>query len=211
CDDFSRRIARNTSSLLLQEAHLGQVDDPAGGSHLVEQLTEEMAEAAWTQLGTIETAEGICAVLDDGSLERDIDRVAAERERPIATRERPLTGLTEFPNLPETLPERRARPAAGERVRSYGAAFEALRDEPATRPVFLATMGTVAAHTARAGFATNLLAAGGIDVVNNGAHEGIEEVLADYTDQPAVCLAGTDAAYDEWGTALAAALRAAGA
>ena len=47
-------------------------------------------------------------------------------------------------------------------VRSYGASFEALRDEPATRPVFLATLGTVASHTARATFASNLFAAGDV-------------------------------------------------
>ncbi len=45
-------------------------------------------------------------------------------------------------------------------VRRYGAAFEALQDAPTNEPVFLATMGTVAQHTARATFATNLFAAG---------------------------------------------------
>ena len=49
-------------------------------------------------------------------------------------------------------------------MRRYGASFEDLRDEPASTPVFLATMGTIAAHTARATFATNLFAAGGIAV-----------------------------------------------
>jgi len=78
--------------------------------------------------------------------------------------------------------------------------------------VFLATMGTVAAHTARATFATNLLAAGGIDVVNEGAaHDDVAAVLAHYSGEPVACLAGADPAYAEWGTALATALREAGA
>ena len=84
-------------------------------------------------------------------------------------------------------------------MRRYGAAFEALRDEPAAAPVFLATLGTVAAHTARATFATNLLAAGGIAVDVAGPTDGVDDVLAAYDGQPVVCLAGTDAAYAEWG------------
>ena len=72
-------------------------------------------------------------------------------------------------------------------------------------------MGTVAAHTARATFATNLFAAGGIAVEVAGPTDGVDAVLAAYDGQPVVCLAGTDAAYAEWGADLVAALRAAGA
>ena len=86
-----------------------------------------------------------------------------------------------------------------------------MRAEPAERPVFLATMGPISAHTARATFATNLFAAGGVAVEAAGATADVEAVLAAYAGQPVVCLAGTDAAYAEWGADLVAALRAAGA
>ena len=72
-------------------------------------------------------------------------------------------------------------------------------------------MGTVAAHTARATFAANLFAAGGIDVVNEGRHDDVDAVLAHYDGQPVVCLVGHDKAYAEWGADLAKALREAGA
>jgi len=72
-------------------------------------------------------------------------------------------------------------------------------------------MGTVAAHTARATFATNLFAAGGIGVVVAGATQGVDDVLAAYDGQPVVCLAGADPTYAEWGPDLVAALREAGA
>ena len=72
-------------------------------------------------------------------------------------------------------------------------------------------MGPVAAHTARATFATNLFAAGGVAVEAAGPTDGVEAVTAAYAGQPVVCLAGTDAAYAEWGADLVAALRAAGA
>ena len=63
------------------------------------------------------------------------------------------------------------------------------------------------AHTARAGFATNLLAAGGIAVDVAGATDGVDDLVAAYDGQGVVCLAGTDAAYAEWGSEAAAALR----
>jgi methylmalonyl-CoA mutase len=208
-DAFSRRIARNTSTLLFAESHLSAVADPAGGSHLVEKLTDDTAVAAWAEVDRLESDGGVVAGLP--GLGERVDAVVAERDRQVATRKRPLTGLSEFPNLHESLPERAPYPGGGVPVRSYGHAFEALRDEPVAQKVFLATMGSVAAHTARATFASNLLAAGGIDVVNEGAHEDVEAVLRHYSGEPVVCLAGADPAYAEWGTALATALREAGA
>ncbi|QZY29922.1 methylmalonyl-CoA mutase family protein [Nocardioides coralli] len=200
-DAFGRRIARNTSLLLLAEAHVGAVSDPAGGAYAVEKLTDDLAAAAWEELGRIE-ADGVEA------FKERIAEVVTRRDAEVASRQRPLTGLTEFPDLAETLPE---RAGDGDDVRRYGAAFEALRDEPAATPVFLATLGTVAAHTARATFAANLLAAGGIAVEQAGPTAGVAEVVAAYDGQPVACLCGTDAAYAEWGAELVEALREAGA
>ncbi|MBD8868658.1 methylmalonyl-CoA mutase family protein [Nocardioides donggukensis] len=209
-DAFARRIARNTSSLLVSESHVARVADPAGGSFAVERLTDDLARASWEELDRIEAAGGIRAALADGSVRTRVEEVSARRESEIAHRTRPLTGISEFPHLGETLPERAPWPVE-DRVRRYGASFEALRDDPADRAVFLATMGPVAAHTARATYATNLLAAGGVAVEAAGPTDGADAVLAAYDGQPVVCLAGTDATYAEWGAELVAALRAAGA
>ena len=208
-DAFARRIARNTSTLLVEESHVARVSDPAGGAFAVEKLTDDLAVAGWEELGRIEADGGVPDGLD--GLRGRIEEIVAERDLQIATRKRPITGLTEFPDLHETLPERAPYAEDALPVRPYGEAFEALRDEPATGQVFLATMGTVAAHTARATFATNLFAAGGVDVVNKGHHDDVEAVLAHYDGQPVVCLAGHDRSYAEWGSDLVAALREAGA
>jgi methylmalonyl-CoA mutase len=214
-DAFARRIARNTSTLLVEESHVAKVADPAGGAFAVEKLTDDLAVAGWEELGRIESSGGVTDALEDGSLRGRIDEVVARRDREIATRERPITGITEFPHLHEKLPERSPYADGALPVRAYGEPFEHLRDDPAATPVFLATMGTIAAHTARATFATNLFAAGGVDVVNAGRHDDVEAVVRDYTGpdggQPVVCLAGPDRAYAEWGAALVAALREAGA
>jgi methylmalonyl-CoA mutase len=200
-DAFGRRIARNTSSLLISESHVARVSDPAGGAYAVEKLTDDLAVAAWDLFGRLEDGE---------SLDPLVAATVEQRDRDVARRKRPLTGLSEFPHLGETLPEREPDPAAAG-VPRYGAGFEALRDSPVDTPVFLATMGSVASHTARAGFATNLFAAGGVPVAVAGATEGVDDVLAAYDGQPVVCLAGADTTYAEWGAALVAALREAGA
>ncbi|GAA2128534.1 methylmalonyl-CoA mutase family protein [Nocardioides bigeumensis] len=200
-DTFGRRIARNTSAVLLAEAQLGRVADPAGGAYAVERLTHDLAAAAWD----------LFVRLDEGAdLDRLVADTVAERDRLVATRRRPITGLTEFPHLGEVLPVREPDPGAPP-VRRYGAAFEALRDVPADATVFLATLGPVAAHTARASFAANLLAAGGIAVDTAGPTTGVDDLVAAYDEQQVVCLAGTDSAYAAWGAEAAAALRAAGA
>jgi methylmalonyl-CoA mutase len=210
-DAFARRIARNTSSLLVEESHVAKVADPAGGAFAVEKLTDDLAVAGWEELGRIEAAGGIAGALEDGSLRSRIDEVVTERDRQVATRKRAITGVTEFPNLHETLPERAPYAEGAIPVRPYGEAFEAFRDEPAEGKVFLATMGTIAAHTARATFAANLFAAGGIDVVNEGRHDDVDAVLSHYDGQPVVCLAGHDKAYAAWGADLVRGLRDAGA
>lgn len=199
-DAFGRRIARNTSHLLIDESHVAHVADPAGGAYAVEKLTDDLAVAAWELLGRLE---------EGADLDAEIAETVARRDAAVARRKRPITGLTEFPNLGEVLPER--DPAGGDTTRRYGAAFEALRDRPVASKVFLATLGTVAQHTARATFASNLLAAGGIAVDVAGPTPGVDDLVAAYDGQAVVCLAGADATYAEWGQAAAEALRAAGA
>lgn len=200
---FGRRIARNVNHLLIDESHVAKVADPAGGAYAVERLTDDLAAAGWAELGEIE-ASGF------DSFRGRIETIVERREAEIARRKRPITGLSEFPDLAEVLPERRPDPVA-DRVRRYGASFEELRDDPPAQHVFLATLGPVAQHTARATFASNLLAAGGISVDAAGPTTGVEDLLAAYAGQPVVCLAGTDVVYEQWGGSAAAALREGGA
>ena len=207
---LGRRNARNTSSLLVWESHVAAVLDPAGGSFAVERLTDDLAQAAWAELGRIESSGGVEAAIDDGSLVARVTEVANRRDDDVAHRRRPITGLTEFPSLGEPLLERADDPSAVP-VRRYGWAFEQLRDQPVDTPVFLATLGAVAAHTARATFATNLFAAGGIPIVSSGPTDGVESLLAAYDGQPVVCLCGTDATYAQQGAEAVEALREAGA
>lgn len=209
---LSRRLARNISTLLREESHVSASADPAGGAYAVEELTDSLAAAAWDEVQRVETAGGLDAALADGSVAGRIAETAAERTRQIRTRRRPITGVSEFPLGDETLPERTPWEHP-DPVLAWAGEFEALRDRPAGSPVLLATMGTVADHTARAGFATNLCAAGGIPTVSAGVTEGPGGVAAALREAGATVaiLAGTDEQYADAGAAHVAALRNAGA
>ncbi|MEV8634572.1 methylmalonyl-CoA mutase subunit beta [Streptosporangium sp. NPDC051023] len=216
-DAFARRIARNTQSLLVEEAGAARVIDPAGGSWYVERLTEDLAGKAWEWFQEIERAGGMAAALDSGLV---ADRLAAtwrRRSDNIAHRRDPITGVSEFPNLGERLPARAPRPGGAEGVR-YAQEFEELRDladAQEVRPsVFLATIGPVAVHTARASFAANLFQAGGIATVTGPAAAADPAAIAEaFTASGAriACLCSSDRLYGEHAEAVAAALRGAGA
>jgi methylmalonyl-CoA mutase len=88
---FARRQSRNTQLVLMEEAHVGRVADPAAGSGYVEALSDELARAAWAKLQEIEAAGGIAAALTSGLIARDVEAAKAARPEPK------LVGVNAFP------------------------------------------------------------------------------------------------------------------
>jgi methylmalonyl-CoA mutase len=70
---LARRLARNTGLILMEEGHVGKVADPAGGSWAFENLSAQLARAAWEKLTRIEAAGGAAAALTGGLLERWVE------------------------------------------------------------------------------------------------------------------------------------------
>ncbi|MFZ2501605.1 MAG: methylmalonyl-CoA mutase family protein, partial [Nocardioides sp.] len=101
-DADARRLARNISALLHAESHLGVVDDPAGGAPAVEALTNSLAAAALAQLEEIEAAGGIGSAGADAWCEQALTAIRERRDRAIATRRQPITGVSEFPLADES-------------------------------------------------------------------------------------------------------------
>jgi len=211
---FSRRIARNTQLLLLEESHIGRVLDPAGGSWYVEDLTESLAAQAWSHFQDIEAHGGFAAACDH--VAEQIEQVRARRADDIAHRSTAVTGVNEFPNLSEPPLE---QAFSRESVQRYAAAFEALRDRSdihldrtGARPqVLLLPLGPLAEHNIRATFAANLLASGGIEAVNPGAVQasGVADAVRAAGAAVAV-ICGTDARYRTDAATIVEAARAAG-
>lgn len=236
-DGFSRRIARNTQSILLEESHLGQVIDPAGGSWYVERLTDDLARAAWAWFQEIERCGGLARALTSGLVADRIGATWAARSERLARRREPVTGVSEFPNLaeeplrrepvpqplPHVTPPGPGSSAGLPRVRR-SEAFEALRARSdaqlaalGKRPrLFLASLGAPAAHSARTSFAANLFQAGGIatsGVPDTAATTEPADLAREFAESGAsvACLCGSDALYAEHAVPVAAALKAAGA
>ncbi|MEU5420958.1 methylmalonyl-CoA mutase family protein, partial [Streptomyces sp. NPDC020667] len=223
-DAFARRIARNTSSILLEESHLARVIDPAGGSWYVERLTDELAHAAWAWFQEIERAGGQAAALRSGLIAERLADTWRQRTEDLATRREPITGVSEFPNLGEPPVPRDpapATPGGGLPTVRRDEAYEALRARSdahltatGTRPrVFLAALGPAAAHTGRAAFAANLFQAGGIEPVHDPVAVGPDTAAGAFARSGAsvACLCSSDKLYAEQAEAVATALKEAGA
>lgn len=213
---FAARIARNTQLLLIEESHVGRVLDPGGGSWYIEDLTESLAQQAWSLFTEIEEAGGF-----ESARELITDRIAATREKradDIAHRRTSVTGVNEFPNLAEEpLP-----PVAGAddgALYRYAAEFEVLRDRSdrflaasGSRPsVLLLPLGPLAEHNVRTTFASNLLASGGIESINPGPLDAgsVGSAVAESGASLAV-VCGTDARYGSEAAAVVDAARSAG-
>ena len=237
-DRFARRVARNTQLILLEESNLARVGDPAAGSGGVEELTKQLCSGAWSLFQEIEKTGGIWSALQSGLLQKKVAAVVAAREKAIATRKEPLTGISEFPNIFESpvsvlpVPPVAAQTASGALVEPLkpvrlAAAFEQLREasdrvfaETGARPkIFLANLGRMAEFNARATFAKNFFEAGGIEAVSNDGFATADGK----TDLPAlveafkavgaklVCLCSSDKVYPVEAIQAARALAAAGA
>lgn len=129
-DGFARRLARNTALVLLEEAHLGRVADPAAGSGAYEHLTDALCEAAWTLFQTIEREGGMAASLATGAWQERVGLMRDRRRVAIDGGAAPIVGTTTFLAEPEAhasilpvVPEPPRRMSFGSRA----ACFPALR------------------------------------------------------------------------------------
>ena len=104
---FARRQSRNTQLVLMEEAHLGRVADPAAGSGYIEALTDEMARAAWARFQAIEAQGGAVAALASGHVAAQVAATCAARE---AAGPLKIVGVTAFPPT-EDVPVEVERPS----------------------------------------------------------------------------------------------------
>lgn len=222
-DELARRIARNIHVLLAEESNLGRVMDPAGGSFALEQLTGDVASAAWDLFQQIEADGGMAAALQSGWVQKHITALNEARMKDLATRKLPVTGVSEFPDIAEAPVSATPRKVTGDAPRfsievealkpqRLAEPFETLRDRADAAPkrpsVFLANIGSLAAYTARASFARNFFEAGGFDVIDSEGGTDIPAISDAFAKSGAAiaCLCSSDPLYAEHAVAVAKAL-----
>jgi methylmalonyl-CoA mutase len=273
--------------VLQDEANLGRVIDPAGGSWYVELLTDELGRRAWDLLQEVEQQGGMGRALAAGSPQQRIAETAAGRQAALASRKQVLVGTNMYPNTIEKpleprgpelaqLQNERGAAAAAERGAmddgARQAALDALREAPAeqvvelaiaavgvgatlgqigaarlsggakvevpplathrageayerlgkraaefatrtgARPrVFLANLGPIPQHKARADFSTGFFEVGGFEVIGNDGFPTPEEAADAAIESGAqvVVACSTDPTYPELIPTLASRLKAA--
>jgi methylmalonyl-CoA mutase len=230
-DRFARRIARNTQLILLEESHLAKVTDPAAGAGSVEDLTEQLCRAAWSRFQEIERTGGAWAALEQGMIQSKVAAVRSQREGAAARRKDAITGTSDFPDLaeasvsvldvPPLLPPPSAWPFEPLPCIRLAEPFEHLCElsdrmlaRTGARPIiYLANLGTPADFTARATFAKNFFAAGGIETADYDGFATRDEMIGAFKASGAklACLCSSDEVYAREAAAAAQALRHAGA
>src|SRR5262245_10105416 len=229
---FARRIARNTQLVLLEESNLARVTDPAAGAGGVEDMTEQLCRAAWTQFQEIEQVGGAWDALEQGMIQKKVAAVRAARQAAVARRKDAFTGTSDFPELAEApvsvldvAPVALPSPSALmfeslPRIR-LGEPFEALREasdpmlaRTGARPkIFLTNLGTPADFTVRATFAKNFFAAGGIEAMGDDGFATHDAMIEAFKASGAklACLCSSDEVYAREAMPATQALRRAGA
>ena len=224
----ARGLARNVQLILQHETGVERVVDPLGGSAYLEALTQDLARQAWSVFQLIEAGNGMPAMLHGGSVGEWVAATWSKREKNIAKRLDPITGVSMFPFLhekrvaPVTHPQSTEVPD-GKRARArdvrdldfaeivalassghalvvreasgsctpvvahrFDEGFEALRARSdailarsGRRPrALLLELGYPAQTAERAGFARNVFAAGGIELVESGPVTDLEAATA---------------------------------
>jgi methylmalonyl-CoA mutase len=94
--EFSARIARNTQILIQEETHICKVIDPWAGSYLMEKLTQDMADAAWTIIEDVEKMGGMTQAVDSGWAKLQIEKCAAEKQARIDSGKDTIVGVNKY-------------------------------------------------------------------------------------------------------------------
>ncbi|MGA2143517.1 MAG: methylmalonyl-CoA mutase family protein [Bryobacteraceae bacterium] len=174
---FDAHLAANVHHILREEAHLGEVADPAGGSYYIEILTDSLAQAAWKLFQQIEASGGFGAAVAAVALSKALAKSRAARQKAVSLRRRTLVGVNNYPDLTEKTSN--VKPPATDAPR-LAAPFEKIRQRTARHAqatglypkLLLLTRGDVKMRGARANFILNFFGCAGFDIDQSPDYAG---------------------------------------
>ncbi len=170
---FSRRISRNISTILKEEAYFDKVADAAAGSYYIETITDKLIHAAWDLFLQVEEKGGFSRAFEKGFIQEEVRRVRQQKLQDINLRRQKLVGVNAYAQPEEklnkgtstSLPEHekllspQRRGAAYEKLRQRTKAYIAAGN---ARPqALLLQFGDATMRRARAAFAADFLACAG--------------------------------------------------
>jgi methylmalonyl-CoA mutase len=94
--EFSARIARNTQLILQEETHITHVVDPWGGSYMMEKLTQDLADKAWSLIQEVEQQGGMTQAVSSGWAKLQIEASAAQKQARIDSAADVIVGVNKY-------------------------------------------------------------------------------------------------------------------
>ncbi|MCC2656679.1 MAG: methylmalonyl-CoA mutase [Panacagrimonas sp.] len=94
--EFSSRIARNTQLIIQEETHITSVVDPWAGSYMMESLTQQMADKAWSIIEEVQAMGGMTKAVDSGWAKLKIEASAAEKQARIDSGKDVIVGVNKY-------------------------------------------------------------------------------------------------------------------
>ncbi len=99
--ESSARIARNTQLIIQEETHVCRVIDPWAGSYLMERLTQQMADQAWSIIEQVEAMGGMTRAVASGWAKLQIERCAAQKQARIDRGDDVIVGVNKYRSADE--------------------------------------------------------------------------------------------------------------
>ena len=227
---LSERIARNTQNILMEEAYLQRVADPAGGSWYVESLTAELADKAWAYFQELEANGGILEALQSNKLQKDLKAISERRQQDIFTRKQSVIGTNIYTNL-----EEQVSAVNNNSLTNYFSddsstiKFEAIKQTRASEPfeglrkmskeienksgsepfVSMLCLGELRQYKPRLDFMKGFLAAGGLKAVESHSittYEAAKQFVLNQNTKY-LCLCGSNEQYEQTGHEIVTALK----
>ena len=100
----SARLALRTQQVLAHESRIANTADPLGGSHVIEQLTDEIEDGARRYLDNVEAMGGMVAAVEQGFVQREIQNAAYEFQKKVESGRQTIVGVNAFQLENETQP-----------------------------------------------------------------------------------------------------------
>ncbi len=90
------QVALRTQQIIAHESGVADTIDPLGGSYYIESLTNTLEAQAQTYLNTIDTLGGALAAIEQGYIQREIQRTAYQYQRQVERKEQVVVGVNRF-------------------------------------------------------------------------------------------------------------------
>lgn len=90
------RIALRTQQIIAHESGVAQTIDPLAGSYFVEALTDKLEAEAQAYIDKIDELGGMSAAIEQGYVQREIQREAYRTQKEIESNECVIVGLNKF-------------------------------------------------------------------------------------------------------------------